>query len=284
MQLSPRAAVVARLCATAVVLSAALLGCGSTRVAPVPSPAPSPDAAAGAALGAAPDRSSAAGTGDRPTASGEPASPSTSTSLGPGPSSTSPASRPWAEAGTAGSGSSPAASSATGSKLAPPATTQPATTQPATASSAAAPKPAPPASAPPATAATDAEVVASRLAALVAGERASRGLPALTRDARIDAVARDWSRQLASAGLDLAHNPDYAAQVPAGWTAVGENVAWLDDGGTLSAAEVAQRLHDQWMASPGHRANILGSYTHLGVGVAHDPRYGWYATQDFARY
>ncbi len=59
------------------------------------------------------------------------------------------------------------------------------------------------------------------------------------------------------------------------WSRVGENVAY----GYPSAAEVMQA----WMASPGHKANILTcDFTQIGVGVAADPRGRLYWTQVFA--
>jgi uncharacterized protein YkwD len=114
--------------------------------------------------------------------------------------------------------------------------------------------------------------------------RTSQGLAALSRLTELDEVARSWSRHLAYYGLDLAHNPNYADEYPAGWTAAAENVAWIDDNGSLTPEEIAQRMHDGWMDSDGHRANMLGSYTHVGIGVAHDPIHGWYLTQNFAAY
>ncbi len=42
------------------------------------------------------------------------------------------------------------------------------------------------------------------------------------------------------------------------WSAAGENVGM---GGSVSS------LFDALKASPGHRANMLGGYTHFGVGV-----------------
>ncbi|MCL3861589.1 CAP domain-containing protein [Actinotalea sp. K2] len=145
-----------------------------------------------------------------------------------------------------------------------------------------APEP-PPAPAPSAIVSAESQVEA-RLVELANAARAAEGLGALTRDSRIDTVARTWSQHLAAGGLSLAHNPSFADEYPAGWRAAGENVAWIKDGGTLSPGEVAQRMHDGWMASSGHRANILGQYTTLGIGVAHHPDHGWYLTQNFATY
>ena len=45
----------------------------------------------------------------------------------------------------------------------------------------------------------------------------------------------------------------------------------------------AKRLVEQWIASPGHRQNIMGNYNLTGIGIAHDKK-GWaYYTQIFLR-
>lgn len=56
-------------------------------------------------------------------------------------------------------------------------------------------------------------------------------------------------------------------------SAAGENIA----AGYYSPASVVEG----WMNSPGHRANILGNYKYLGVGVAYGGDYGIYWTQLF---
>jgi hypothetical protein len=91
---------------------------------------------------------------------------------------------------------------------------------------------------------------------LVNQARWANGQAGLIRNAAMDQVAADWAAQLASSGT-LAHNPDYAAQIPGGWTAAAENVA---QGHPSGAA-----MHDGWMSSSGHRANILGGYTDIGI-------------------
>lgn len=61
-----------------------------------------------------------------------------------------------------------------------------------------------------------------------------------------------------------------------GWTAIGENVAMGYP--TVTAVITA------WMASSGHRANILNpSYTHFGAGYATSAGGAPYWTQDFGR-
>lgn len=59
------------------------------------------------------------------------------------------------------------------------------------------------------------------------------------------------------------------------WRGVGENVAY----GYLTPADTMAA----WMASPGHRANIVNcKYKHLGVGVTIKGLVPW-STQDFGR-
>lgn len=118
--------------------------------------------------------------------------------------------------------------------------------------------------------------------ALANEARAEAGLPPFERMAGLDDVARAWSTTLAAEGRDLAHNPDFSRQIPDGWSAAGENVGWMTGGG---ADEVAARMHEEWMASPGHRENLLNpAFTHLGVGAVFSPEHGWYLTQNFGAY
>ena len=104
--------------------------------------------------------------------------------------------------------------------------------------------------------------------------RVARGLPRLRAKSGIDRVAQSWTADMAATG-ELSHNPSYADQMPAGWTRAGENVA---TGYAIDA------VVDAWMDSPGHRANILGDYTHLGVGFVRDARGRTWYTQNFGRY
>ena len=91
---------------------------------------------------------------------------------------------------------------------------------------------------------------------LVNQARWANGQAGLIRNAAMDQVAADWAAQMAASGT-LSHNPDYASQIPGGWTAAAENVA---QGYGTGAA-----MHDGWMGSSGHRVNILGGYTDIGI-------------------
>ena len=107
--------------------------------------------------------------------------------------------------------------------------------------------------------------------------RAAAGLPALVIDASLTDVAQNWNNAMAATAT-LAHNPYTGVQIPAGWQSWGENVGWTKPAD-------AQRLHDAWMASPGHRANLLNpAFTHIGIGWTVDAGGRSWATQVFAQY
>ncbi|KGM09989.1 hypothetical protein N869_10625 [Cellulomonas bogoriensis 69B4 = DSM 16987] len=114
------------------------------------------------------------------------------------------------------------------------------------------------------------------LLALVNAARAEAGAGPLTLDPSMTQVATAWSGRMAEAG-SISHNPDYAGQIPSGWSAAAENVAFN------RPADV-NRLHTQWMNSEGHRANILNPrFTHIGIGVVISGGSAW-GTQVFATY
>lgn len=111
-------------------------------------------------------------------------------------------------------------------------------------------------------AATAADGEEAELYRLTNEARAASGLPALGDDRLAAAVARDWARTMAD-GATLRHNPDLAQQVTErvtrDWTRLGENVG---------VGPGARPIHDAFMASSGHRGNVLGDYNRVGVGAA----------------
>ena len=91
-------------------------------------------------------------------------------------------------------------------------------------------------------------------------ERGANNLPPLAIDDVESNQARAWSSVMAFTGT-LAEDPGLAAATAAyepGWTRAGENVG---------VGATSQSIEAALMASPPHRANILGPYTHVGVGV-----------------
>lgn len=97
----------------------------------------------------------------------------------------------------------------------------------------------------------------SRFLQLLNDERSAAGLPGLSLDSGLSTVARDWSEHMATTGA-LSHNPALQEQVT-GWTSIAENVGMGAD---------VDSIHRALMASSGHRANILGDFDRVGVGVA----------------
>lgn len=97
---------------------------------------------------------------------------------------------------------------------------------------------------------------AARLAATINAERAAAGLPVLSTDRRLTALAEAQAARMAEADR-LFHNPTLASNL-AGWALLGENVG---------KAGTFETLHRAFMASPGHRANILGTYDRFGVAA-----------------
>jgi uncharacterized protein YkwD len=100
--------------------------------------------------------------------------------------------------------------------------------------------------------------------ALVNQTRAARGLGALTRDGGLDSVARQWSSTMASTG-SFSHRTNLSgaiAGVEPNWKGAAENIGTGDADATTVA-----HIHDRFVASPGHLANIVGNYNRAGVGV-----------------
>jgi uncharacterized protein YkwD len=101
--------------------------------------------------------------------------------------------------------------------------------------------------------------------AKVNAERAAQGLPALHVDGQLTEVARGWTAQMAATS-NLAHRPNLRAAVAGDPELVGENVGTSHITGA-GQGELVDELHRAFMASPGHRANVLGDWTHIGVAV-----------------
>jgi len=108
--------------------------------------------------------------------------------------------------------------------------------------------------------------LAQQVLDLINAERASAGLPPLQAGADMARAAKAHSADMAARGY-------FAHPTPEGWSvddrlrvagvtgqsAVAENIA---------AGPTADAVVQGWLNSPPHRANILGAFTHTGVGVA----------------
>jgi hypothetical protein len=105
--------------------------------------------------------------------------------------------------------------------------------------------------------------------------RAAARLPVLREDPAFDQVARAWAFSLARSGT-LAHNPSFASQiartVPT-WQRITENVGY---------APTAARMHQAYMSSSGHRANILDSRVQrVAIGCVRDGSGRLWSTVNF---
>lgn len=133
---------------------------------------------------------------------------------------------------------------------------------------------------------------------LTNAERAAVGIDPLSRSPVIDGIARDHSRDMynfayfshdnllgqdptdrgLAAGYDC--TKDYGSYYTTG---LAENI-WMVEGLRYNADiyETAATIVDDWMGSPGHRANILDpSYDRIGIGVFVSPGRTLHATQNF---
>ena len=108
------------------------------------------------------------------------------------------------------------------------------------------------------------------------GQRSSAGLAPVSSSGGLASLAASHSRSMAERN-SLAHSSNLGSRVSSvlpGWLAVGENVGV---GTSMSA------VNSMFMQSSSHRANILGNYTHAGVGTFTGPDGRIWVTQVFAR-
>lgn len=111
-------------------------------------------------------------------------------------------------------------------------------------------------------------------------ERAARGLPALTWDARLARHARSWSNEMARSGFRHSDLTPLIAGSPPRFNSVAENIASGRGPGVTSAT-----MHAMWLRSDGHRANMLHpGLEAMGVGVVCGPDGTLWATQNLGRY
>jgi len=111
----------------------------------------------------------------------------------------------------------------------------------------------------------------SQFVAKMNAARQAAGLRPYVVASDLTSVARQHSAAMASK-QELYHNPNLTTQVQ-NWQAVGENVG---EGPTVSD------IHNAFMQSPEHRANILDhDFTQVGVGVVVDKNGIIWVTEDF---
>lgn len=94
------------------------------------------------------------------------------------------------------------------------------------------------------------------------GDRSASGLGGLCASASLNGYAQSWANWMAQ-NQSLTHQDLGAVLAGTAFSTVGENI--LTGPGGMSPGD----MEAAWMASAGHRQNILnGAYTAAGVGIA----------------
>jgi uncharacterized protein YkwD len=107
--------------------------------------------------------------------------------------------------------------------------------------------------------------------------RTSRNRHAIGTNRTMNTRAQAWAQHLRTCQCLQHRRAPY--QLAPGWCAAAENVGRSGNGGTLTA------VHNAFMRSTGHRANILNPrWTDLGVGVARDGAGEYFVVHVFADY
>jgi len=151
-------------------------------------------------------------------------------------------------------------------------TTSTKATREAAPTTAAAPTTTPPTTSPPTTSAggfssADEADFSGRINSL----RQSEGKPGLSRDGSLDSFARSAAKRMAESG-SLQHSNIGSLLPP--WEAAGENIG---TGGSVSS------IFNALVASSGHLSNMLGDFTHMGIGVYRDGDGSIWTAHVFAR-
>ena len=100
----------------------------------------------------------------------------------------------------------------------------------------------------------------------------------------LNKTAQGWADWLAAHPGTFKHNPNVGKQIPSGWQAWGENIAYGCNHG--DERKTAQVLIAALKASPGHYKNIVrGGFNNIGIGYTYNSstRCG-YAVQNFGQY
>jgi uncharacterized protein YkwD len=134
----------------------------------------------------------------------------------------------------------------------------------------------------------DAAAAEARLLAAINQDRAANGKGPLMVNPTISAIARDAPHNVCGTGTVAGRSQDMISRgyfdhyIPpcsslvwpvlssfgVQYSRAGENIGWNN----YSPQDVSvDRVNDALMASPGHRANILGDYNQVGVGAAMAP-------------
>lgn len=108
--------------------------------------------------------------------------------------------------------------------------------------------------------------------------RKKNGKPPLRLSKALCNIALPHTRNMLSGKVPFGHSGFHERSQDTfklGFHSTGENVAWCN-----GYSDPIKCMIDGWIKSPGHRANMLGNFTYIGVAFAHDGS-KWYGTQFF---
>jgi uncharacterized protein YkwD len=113
------------------------------------------------------------------------------------------------------------------------------------------------------------------------GERRWNGLEPLLIDGDLHAQAAQQSDRMARCSC-MFHSPsgELGWWLTRGWHQIGENVGATSGQGVFALFGV----HLAWVASPGHRANMLGDYRGIGVAIRQSDDGRLWLTQVYGGY
>jgi uncharacterized protein YkwD len=114
----------------------------------------------------------------------------------------------------------------------------------------------------------------------VNADRTARGLNALNWSATLACNARGHAQYMANTGTFFHQNLGAMLSDPlyVNFASLGENI--LVGPGNMTG----DTIHQAWMNSPGHYANIMGWWDAIGIAVARGPDGRMWAVEEFGRH
>lgn len=121
----------------------------------------------------------------------------------------------------------------------------------------------------------------ARMVSRINSSRAAYGLAPLRQNLQMVRLAREWARAMARQQR-VYHRPNLADVVDGDFVRLADNVGFTRLVGA-SDATLADRLHTAFMTSAGHRAQILGRFNMVGVGIYRTSGGGMYVAVNFIK-
>lgn len=113
---------------------------------------------------------------------------------------------------------------------------------------------------------------------LVNEARTQNGLQAIKIDIELTKVARNKAQDMIDSNYFSHNSPTYGSPFD---MMKSFGIKYLKAAENIAGNQNVQQAHDALMNSPGHKANILGEYTYIGIGIKDGGQYGKMFTQMF---